>query len=285
MEQGTLAEWYYPSATESFTNDHGGGEFNSGTADSVASQQVAHAGTWSARQTIDTSSGTSSGTRLFRWQEFRSVPAGQGIYCSVWVYIPQRVTVGGFFNLFQLKSKTQNGAYNDAFFQLNLMNRGDGSLYLRPGWGWGSENPSYPGGPYAGNATGGKWYTPANAIAVPIGSWFRVSAYLEPSAGYDGRAVFWQDGVLIYDFQNVRTGYANTNSVNGVDTQWAVNAYGSGLSPAVYTHYVDDAEINSASPPPPTTTTVPTTTTPPPPPPPPPPNPKCAHSNRPSCRT
>jgi hypothetical protein len=266
MEQGNLADWYAPSTTESTSGDHGGGEYNSGGGDSIASNAFAHTGSWSAQQTINTSNG-SAGTRLFRWREFRSLEDGEAAYISVWVYLPQTVKVGGYINLFQFKSKTQDGRYVDVFFQLNIEDRNDGSLYLRPGWGWGAENPSYPGGPYSGDSAGGKWYQPDNAINIPIGQWFRVIGRVVPSAGYGGRMTFWQDNgtgsVLIYDFQNVRTGYANSNSVNGVDTQWAVNAYGSGLTPSTYKHYVDDAAIDPDVTQSPTTTEAATTNPPP----------------------
>jgi hypothetical protein len=246
-ERGTLADWYFPAATESKSLPHGGGEYNSGVGDSVGSTEVAHSGSWSAKQTIDTSSG-SSGTRLFRWEEFRSLARGEGVYASAWFFVPQPVKVGGYLNVFQLKSKTQDERYIDVFFQLNVFSRSDGSLYLKPGWGWGAENPAFPGGPYRGGPAAGSWFAPSGGVNVPVGKWFEVTAYIVPSAGYDGVMKFWQDGVLIGDFENVMTGYPNTNSENGVDTQWSVNAYGNGLTPSVYSHYVDDADISNTGP-------------------------------------
>jgi hypothetical protein len=242
QEEGSLVGWYAPATSESTLVPHGGGEYDSGVADSVASQEEAHSGGWSAKQTIDTSGG-SSGTRLFRWNEFRSLLPGQGAYASVWVFIPQRVQIGGYFNLFQFKSKTQDGSYVDVFFQVGMFSRSDGTMYLKPGWGWGAENPSFPGGPYRGDSSQGKWFTPLTQVNVPVGRWFQLRAYIVPSAGYSGRLLLWQDSNLIYDFENVMTGYANTSSINGVDTQWAVNAYANGLTPSTYVQYVDDASI------------------------------------------
>lgn len=244
-ENGTLSDWYLPQTTESFADPHGGGEYNSGGGDSVASQDFAHAGSWSAKQTINTSGG-SSGTRLFRWDEFRTPAAGVGLYQSVWVYIPATVTVGGYFNIDQFKSKTQDGVYVDVFFQLNLRNR-SGALYLGAFWGCGAGNPAFPLGPYSTStiADNCNLFTPLATVDVPIATWFNIRTYIVPSSGYTGTFKAWQDGVLIYDFQNVMTGYANTNSVNGVDTQWAINAYGSGLTPSAYSHYIDDATITA----------------------------------------
>jgi hypothetical protein len=234
MEGGSLDDWSLSS---------GGGEYNSGSGDSVVTQAVAHSGSGSAKQTINTSGG-SAGTRLFRWAEYRTLTPGQAATTSVWVYIPQRPTVGGYFNLYQFKSKTQNGSYIDVFFQLNLLNRADGSLYLKAAWGCGAENPNFPHGPYASSTSLCTFFPPLAQINVPVGRWFQVSSRIVPSRGYGGSMKFWQDGVLLYDFQNVMTGYPNTNSVNGVDTQWAVNAYGRGLTPSAYAHYVDDAAVS-----------------------------------------
>jgi hypothetical protein len=234
MELGGLTEWLAGS---------GGGEYNSGGGDSVASQTVAHTGSWSAKQTINTSGG-SSGTRLFRWAPYRILLPGQAATTSVWVYIPQPVTINGYFNLYQWKSKSQDSQWVDVFFHLGLMNRSDGSLYLRSAWGCGAENPNFPNGPYSDSTTLCDWFPPLATINVPVGRWFNITSQVVPSSGYTGSMKFWQDGVLLYDFQNVMTGYPNTGSVNGVDTQWAVNAYGNGLSPSSYTHYVDDAAIS-----------------------------------------
>lgn len=247
MEEGTLADFYNPATCECTSGNHGGGEFNSGGGDSMASQTFAHNGSWSAKQTINTSGG-SSGTRLFRWQEFRDINPGQGLYESAWIYIPQTVSVGNSFNIDQFKSKTQDGAYVDVFFQLNLRNKQGGGLYLAAAWGCGAENPSFPLGPYSNSTSADNcnYFTPLANLSVPIGQWFQIKTYTVPSSGYTGVFKAWQDNTLIYDFQNVKTGYANTNSVNGVDTQWAINAYANGLNPSAYIHYVDDANISTS---------------------------------------
>lgn len=235
MENGNLNEWSAGSC---------GGEYNSGGGDTVASQTFAHSGTWSAKQTINTTSG-SAGTRMFRWCEYRTLQPGQPATTSVWIYLPATVNVGGYMNLYQFKSKTQNGNYIDVFFQLNLSNRVGGARYLRAAWGCGAENPSFPHGPYSDSATLCDFFPPLATIDVPIGKWFNITSRVVPSSSYTGSMKFWQDGTLLYDFENVMTGYPNTNSANGVDTQWAINAYGSGLIPSLYSQYVDDATITT----------------------------------------
>ncbi len=235
METGDLSQW---------SLNGGGGEYNSGGGDTVASQTVAHTGFWSAKETINTSGG-SSGTRMFRWAEYRSLQPGQSATTTVWVYLPAAVQVGGYFNLYQFKSKTQDGQYIDVFFQVNIRSRTDGSMYLNAAWGCGAENPAFTHGPYSSSTSLCDFFPPLTSLNLPVGRWVQLTIQIVPSSGYTGSWKFWQDGVLLYDFQNVLTGYPNTNSINGVDTQWAVNAYGNGLTPSVYTQYVDDASIST----------------------------------------
>jgi hypothetical protein len=245
METGTLGEW-----------DNGGGEFNSGGGDTVASQTVAHTGAWSAKQTINTAGG-SSGTRMFRWGEYRSLPAGQSATAGVWVYIPAFVGIPqSNFNLYQFKSYAQGqpSGSADVFFQINLWNRVPGALSLRLTWGCGANSPNtFPAGPFADSLQGSSHqcldeseesrFIPLVTPVIPVGQWFELKSQILPSSDFTGHLKVWLNGVLIYDLANVRTGYANNVAVDGVDTQWAVNAYASGLSPSLYSHYIDDASI------------------------------------------
>jgi hypothetical protein len=233
MEGGSLDEW-----------NNGGGEFDSGGGDSVASQDVAHSGSWSVKQTINTTGGSSSGTRMFRWAELRTLKPGQAARISVWVYIPKPVQITGYFNLFQNKSHTQDDSYIDVFWQVNLRSRSDGSLYLNAAWGCGAENPSFPLGPFATSTNLCNYQQPLQNIDFPVAKWVKLTEEITPSSTYTGTFKFWQDDTLLYDYEgNVLTGYPNTRDSNGVDDEFAVNAYSNGTNPAAYTQYVDDASI------------------------------------------
>jgi Polysaccharide lyase len=245
MEAGNLNEWA-----------NGGGEFNSGGGDTTVSTAFAHTGTHSAKQTINTSGG-SSGTRMFRWGEYRSLPVGQSATASVWVYIPAFVSIPqSNFNIYQFKSYAQGqpSSSADVFFQVNLWNRVPGALSLRVTWGCGANNPNqFPAGPFANSLQGSSHqcldeqeeprFVPIASVAIPVGQWFELKSQILPSSGFTGQFKFWLNGTLVWNLQNVRTGYANNVAVDGVDTQWAVNAYASGLSPSLYSHYIDDASI------------------------------------------
>ena len=85
----------------------GGGEYNSGTADSAISTDYAHTGTHSIKATISTPSDPTSGTRLFRWEETQKY---QSAYYSAGFYFPTQYTLihnpntAQLWNLFQYKS-------------------------------------------------------------------------------------------------------------------------------------------------------------------------------------
>jgi chitodextrinase len=222
MEEGNLDDWYYPS-TEAKTGYYGGGEYNSGTGNSVASTAVAHSGTYSAAQTIDVSSGSPSGTRLFRWEESDRY---RELYYSAWFYFPQRMRLGaGWFLLWQWKST--NATRNDPLWGLLIENdpAGEMKLYLSRGPG---EIANYH----------------QSVATIPVGRWFQVRAHYRCADDNTGFVRVWQDGQLLFDKSGIRTSYSWINGYgNPWSCQWALNAYGNGFTPSVWTSYVDDAQI------------------------------------------
>jgi hypothetical protein len=211
-ETGDLSQWYYPSVRAD--GNEGGGLFNSGTANTVASQDQAHSGRWSMKMTIDTP--PESGTRLFRWLEPHT---HSNLTYSAWFYIPQRYAVTNYWNIFQWKSKVSSTGRVDPFFVLNVGNRSDGTMYL-----------------YLRNWQKGQSYI-QTLKNVPVGQWFNVTANYVCAGDNTGRVTFWQDGTLLFDLQNVQTRYSNG------DCQWSIDNYSDGLQPSHATIYTDDAQI------------------------------------------
>jgi hypothetical protein len=205
MEGGNLNEWSL--------NDCGG-EFNSGTADSIASQDHTHTGVWGAKMTI--SAPSESGTRLFRWCEPQN---NRELYYSVWYYIPRQYSAPNYWNVFQWKSKVSS-SQTDPFFVLNIGNRSSGNMYFYL-YDW-QQRQSYS----------------QTAQDIPIGRWFQVEAFYRCAGDNTGRVTFWQDGLVLFDVNNVRTRYANG------DCQWSVDNYSSSLNPSPATIYIDDAVIS-----------------------------------------
>lgn len=214
-EAGDLSQWYYPS-TGPF-GDYGGGEFNSGDADSVASQDYAHSGSWSVKMTITTPSVPESGTRLFRWDEPR---ANSQLYYSVWYYFPQTYSVSNWWNVFQWKSRTATDD-NQPFFVLNVGNQPDGTMYFYL-YDW-QQRVAYQ----------------QSIKDIPVGQWIHVEAFYRCAGDTTGQVTFWQDGIQLFDLQTVQTRFEDG------DCQWSVDNYSDSLTPNPVTIYVDDAVIST----------------------------------------
>jgi hypothetical protein len=211
-ETGDLSQWYHPAP--SANGNEGGGMFNSGVANTTASQEQAHSGQWSSKMRITTP--PESGTRLFRWKESQS---SRDLTYSAWFYIPQRYSVSNYWNIFQWKSKVASTGRVDPFFVLNVGNRGDGTMYL-----------------YLYNWQTRRAYT-QTLKNVPVGQWFNITGNYVCAGDNTGRVTFWQDGTKLFDLPSVQTRYSNG------DCQWSIDNYSDGLTPSPATIYMDDAQI------------------------------------------
>lgn len=223
-ETGDLSQWYVGG---------GGGEFNSGAATSSASQDVARSGRYSARAIIETPHiPDESGVRLFRWHESGAYP--EACY-SAWYYFPRRFIVTVWWNIFQFKSRNGDVA-NDAFWSLQIGNRPGGAMHLYLRWG---DQVSIDG-PHRGQFGGRPFGQTVKDI--PVGRWTHIEGFLRQSSEFDGQIIVSQDGVELFNLNNVRTRYAAANGAN----QWSANNYSDSIVPSPTTIYIDDATITTA---------------------------------------
>lgn len=222
METGDLSQWTLGGTR--------GGPFDSGACtrpESGVSSEVARSGRYSAKMTIDVSR-KESGCRLFRHEESQT---GKPYYYSAWILIPRIEKVNGYWNIFQFKSESDK--MNEAVWVIEAQNRPDGTLHTVLRW------KGLVPGPMQNNGTDVQYYD-QSLIDIPIGRWFHLEAYLRQSEGFDGRITVWQDGVQLWDLDQVKTRYP------GGDNRWSVNNYGDDLEPAKATLYVDDAMVTTA---------------------------------------
>jgi hypothetical protein len=216
-----MSQWY---------RDDGGGEFNSGSASSAASRDVAHSGRYSAKAVIETP-GT-SGVRLFRWNEGRTNPEA---YYSAWFYFPRRYRVPDWWNIFQFKSR--NGpVINDAFWSLQVGNRRSGAMYLYLNW-WEGLTIEGPHPREFGNRS----YDQA-VKDIREESWTHFQVFLRQSSAFDGQVIVWQDDTELFNLRDVRTRYPAANGAN----EWSVNNYTDNITPSPATIYIDDAAIGTS---------------------------------------
>lgn len=226
METGDLREWWSPCATQGACGNAGGGEFDSNSGGSVASMDVAHSGQWSAKMTITGIDSSSAATRLTRWKE---PYAHKELYYSAWYFIPRPYAVGpyGFQNLWQHTSTT--GTRNTPIFVIGRL-PGTGAMpYLSLTW-W----PTAEEGPYRGQYGSRNWRA---SIAMPVGQWFHIETRYVCASDFTGMIQVWQDGALIFDLENIKTGYA------GGMCGWSINNYGLKVTPTPVVIYTDDAGI------------------------------------------
>jgi hypothetical protein len=168
------------------------------------------------------------GCRQFRHAESTS---GNSFYYSAWLFFPQHYAVNNWANLLQFKS--QSPTLNDAVWVLELRNRPNGAMYLMLRW------KGIMAGPTQGAGTGLRHFH-QTLIDVPVGQWFHVEIFLRQSSVYAGRLTVWQDGMQIYDLDQVKTKYPDG------DNRWSINAYAADVQPMPFTVYVDDAVISTS---------------------------------------
>jgi len=224
METGNLSEW-------TIGGTHGG-SYDSGDCIRPAggvSTQYAHTGNYPMKMSIDTST-QESGCRQFRHEESLS---GNSYYYSAWYYLPESVTVANYWNVFQFKSESSTA--NDPFWVLDILNRTTGgpiNLVLR----WKGVVP----GPHAGEGTALRYYH-QTLRDVPVGQWFHIEAFLRqaPADSYTGQLIVWQDGVQLFNMDQVVTKYA------GGDQRWSVNNYSDDLNPSLADLFIDDAAVST----------------------------------------
>jgi hypothetical protein len=222
-ETGDMSQWY---------SGEGGGEFNSGIATSVASTDVAHSGSYSAKLTASTP--PTAGVRLFRWKESRANP--QGAYYSCWFYFP-RVYSPAWWNIFQFKARTGD-AQVDPFWFLQIGKRANGNMYLYLTW-W---NQLWPlrqiEGPHQGEFGGQDYHQTLKD--VPTAAWMHIEVYLRQSSAFDGQIIAWQDGEQLFNLTNIRTTYPASGN------EWSIDNYSDQIEPSPTVIYIDDAVISTS---------------------------------------
>jgi len=225
-ETGNLSQWSQGTSKIS--------EQDSGTCSrppNGVSTDVARSGKYSMKMTID-STVQGSGCRQFRYPEILS---GQPFYYSAWLYYPQNWKVNGHTNIFQFKSKPFSGDQSDPLWAVRTQNRSNGNMFYVLSWKGSTYNIA---GPQSGNPEQDKVYSQSN-MDIPVAKWTHLEVYLRQSSQFTGQITVWQDGVLLFDINNIRTKYPDA------DNRWSVNNYGLDITPNPVVLYVDDAAVST----------------------------------------
>jgi hypothetical protein len=227
VEEGNFSDW------TNGTFDYDGCWSNGGATCAVSSAR-AHTGAHSLALTTANNGVQSSGARMAKTQAGPFAPPlpTDAVY-TAWYYMPQRVSVPVWWNIMQWK---QHGAVDgsDPIYTVNVLNRADGSMFLRLYKHIGTDgNYDTPGNQYVDSA----------AINVPVGQWWKLTCRYRFATSLTGRVTCWQGGQLIWDRQNVQTQYNYSFPADRRPFQWTVNNYSDDTDPGTHTIYVDDATI------------------------------------------
>ena len=211
-DTGNLDQWT--------AGQYGEAVFNSGTGSVTPTRDVAHSGSSALKLSITGANGTSQAARIFRWNDPQGNSLPASAYYSVWYYFPQNYTPAQWWNVLQFKSKSSSGSV-DPMWVLNVGNRSNGTMYF-----------------YLWDAMHSKSYDASTAVNLPVGRWVHIETYFRRSTATSGQITVWQDGVKLFDLNNIQTTTFNNQ-------QWSLDNYTDSIAPSSPVIYADDAVIST----------------------------------------
>lgn len=178
----------------------------------------AHHGAFAAKLTIDTGQNGMQENAGFKLTDSLPVTA----YYSAWYYIPQSVTVGGFWTLFKFRMRTvANDPTSDTeLYDLDIDSLPSGEMTLQL---------------YDHRA--GNIPSDVPGLVVPVGVWFQIEAYYRNAPDNTGRVTYWLNGQQFVDVSGhpmSPTPWVEWNAVN----------VGVNLTPAVVNLFIDDCAVS-----------------------------------------
>jgi hypothetical protein len=231
METGNISEW--------------SGETVSGTAANAAVKAAAEgipqsspASLWVLKQSV---TGAAGGARMQRYPEIDALArTGTPFYYSFKAYFPGPVSFG-IYDMFQLVSinscePVPLGAAPIGDPIWGLFTTGSGFM---PQMIWSPNSRAPAEGPHAGE-TGKRIY--GSTTPIPVGAWTFFEIYLKPAADFTGALKVWMGGNVLFDFSAIKTMHPIQPA--GLPQWIDKDAYGSGLTPTPYSHYVDDVTVS-----------------------------------------
>jgi hypothetical protein len=211
FEEGSFGEW----------TDPGGGGPTAAVAPNAVepSTEQAHHGGYSAKLTIATT--TPDVQALTCLMRKSGLP--EEAYYSAWYYVPVPVTVGTYWTIFKLRTRTvaDDPATEGELYDANIRSEPGGQLTF-----W-----------IFDHRIGNQISQVIPDMAVPVGQWFQVEAFYRNAQDTTGRATFWLDGQLIADVTGMAMGPTPW-------IEWDACNIGENLSPTTAIIYVDDAAIS-----------------------------------------
>ena len=209
-ETGNLSAWH-------LGGDPQGGEYAiAGTA--AVSRDLAHAGSYAVKLSIDTSDGADHLTRLYR----RTVSGGA--FYSAWFYWNQAHTPAAWWSIILFRAQTDPADPNTYvnLWDVEGARQSDGQMTLR----------------FLDHLTNKMTY-PLPVKPLPVGQWVQIEAFFQYAPPNGTRLTVWQDGEPLLDMTGL--GQSPSNYIF-----WAIGNGSNGLAPPLSILYIDDAAIATA---------------------------------------
>jgi Polysaccharide lyase len=205
-ETGGLEDWLRGGTAAGATYATGGGAIS-------VQPGLARSGRYALVSTAGAAGATTAGqvTRLGLRED---------AYYGAWFYLPASATPATYWVFLSFHSDDGSGGGNVALWDLKLASvDAGGTLELQ----------------LLNHDTGD--VAPLAHVAVPLGRWFQVQAFLHAAADASGALRVWLDGAPVYDV----AGPTTTAAAPAIS--WTVGTITDGLAPAPTTLYIDDAFI------------------------------------------
>ena len=207
-ETGDLSQWFQggPSA---------GDQILSTDAQLTVVTSPTHSGRFAVRSAIFAANKTSY-ARLYRWGNLPN-----DAYFRVWMWIPQRYTIGLYWNVFEFQGRAvpTDPSTLKYLWSLDLEQASDG------GMSW-----------YLFDGQRQHRYLPSTTTVAPIGRWFLVEAFMHQATDNSGRITVWIDSTLLVDVSGVST-------VPSSWLSWNVGGSASNIAQQPAELFLDDAAI------------------------------------------
>jgi polysaccharide lyase-like protein len=190
-------------------------------------------GSWVMKQAV---TGPAGGTRMSRYPEIDALAkAGTTFYYSWWNFFPTTISFGesDFYNHWQIAS---NDASNNGAPIWALVFDGSGNTMQLL---WSPNRLAPANGPHDGE-TGKRAYT--SSMAVPTNQWEFFEVMITPRSDFTGAIKIWLNGQVLFDLSDIKTQFPYVGQ--RILTWVTNNAYGSGLTPTPYVHYIDDVTVS-----------------------------------------
>ena len=184
----------------------------------VVASEHAHHGTYAAKLTIDAGPGGAQENAGFRLAGGLPVAA----YYSAWYYVPETVTVGGFWTVFKFRMRTvaDDPTSDTELYDLDIDTAPGGEMTLQL---------------YDHRA--GNIPLDVQGVVLPVGAWFQLEAYYRNAPDTTGRVTYWLDGQQIVDVAG------HPMSPNAW-VEWNAVNVGVNLTPAVVNLFIDDCAVS-----------------------------------------